>query len=437
MRSLTVLMMVAAACALGGCDVVDPARPTAQPDAEVFGNLLDAERSPDDPGSWTARIKIGTPRSVRAADEGVGKPTPDVEKGLIATVTVGPDAIVVVDDRPGLLENIASGTEVVVLPVAGTTEMYGSDDLRLEAATVMDFATFRLWRLPRLATNAEDKIDDPSVINSSGSEVAPVPVGDGSVLYFSAHLRPPASADDSWHGALRDGLAEPVEGADAVERSYRTQLQADGWAAPELVRFPGLDEALQVRVTWVAADETTCLATVVMPGEAAWVGRATRSGSDAAWSAPQRLDGLGDDARDAAYLRGSTSKIVFVTARGSGTQSDLFFYDPKVEGSPAPLEPPIFTSSSEWSPRTGPSGELLFVRGDRQLMFKDRQVRSLRLPGPHRIPFAQAAPSDDGRWMFFCVPSYRSPEMDHDIYVASLSGDFSLGEPVPVDRWRP
>jgi hypothetical protein len=121
MRSLKILMMVAAACALGGCDVVDPARPTAQPDAEVFGNLLDVETSPDDPGSWTARIKIGTPRSVRAAEEGVGKPTPDVEKGLIATVTVGPDAVVVVGDRPGLLESIASGTEVVVLPVAGTT----------------------------------------------------------------------------------------------------------------------------------------------------------------------------------------------------------------------------------------------------------------------------------------------------------------------------
>ena len=149
MRSLTVLLVVFTAFALSGCDVVDPARRTTQPDAEVFGNLLDVERSSGEPVSWTVRIKVGTPRSVRSADEDLGKPTPEVEKGLIATVTVGPDAIVMVGDRPGLLENIASGTEVVVLPVSGSTEMYGSDDLRLEAATVMDFATYRLWRLPK------------------------------------------------------------------------------------------------------------------------------------------------------------------------------------------------------------------------------------------------------------------------------------------------
>ena len=45
--------------------------------------------------------------------------------------------------------------------------------------------------------------------------------------------------------------------------------------------------------------------------------------------------------------------------------------------------------------------------------------------------------SDDGRWLFFCIPSFRSPEMDDDIYVASLSGAFEIGEPVPVDDWLP
>jgi hypothetical protein len=203
------------------------------------------------------------------------------------------------------------------------------------------------------------------------------------------------------------------------------------------VRFPGLDEAGQVRVTWVKGDETVCLVTVTTTDEAPWVGRATRSGVNRRWSAPQRVEGLGDDTRDGVYLAGSSSKIVFATLRGGGTQGDLFLYDPKDEEGPAPLQPPIFTAINEWNPRTGPEGELLFNRGDRQLLFKGGQVRALRLPGPHRVPMTQAAITDDGRWLFFCMPKYRMPEMDEDIYVASLTEDFELGEPVPVDEWRP
>jgi len=437
MRSLKVLIVVAALFVVSGCDVVDPARPTAQPDTEVFGNLLDVERSPDDPRSWIVSVQVGAPRSVRAAEEDSGKPTPVVEKGLKATVTVGADTVVLVDDRPGLLADIDSGTEVVVLPVLGTSEMYGSDDLRLEASTVMDFATYRRWRLPKLDSEADVKATDPAMINSAGLELAPVPVAGGKVLYFSARLRPPATEDDSWHGAFREGFAVPDEGAPVLERSYRSELIAEGWTAPELVRFPGLDEAGQVRVTWVKADETICLVTVTTPGEMPWIGRATRSGANRRWSAPQRLDGLGDDARDGVYLTGSGSKIVFATLRGGGTQGDLFLYDPEAEEGPGPLQAPIFTAVNEWNPRTGPEGELLFNRADRQLILKGGQVRALRLPGPHRVPMTQAATTDDGRWLFFCMPKYRMPEMDEDIFVASLTEDFRLGEPVPVDEWRP
>ena len=317
MRSLVISISLAAVLVVSGCEVVDPARPTAQPDAEVFGNLLDVEKIPDKSTTWIVRIQVGTPRSVRAADEDTGKPTPEVEKGLVATVMVGADTVVVADDRPASLEDIDSGTEIVVLPVAGTTQMYGSNDLRLEATTVMDFATYRLWRLPKLDSAVATELDDPALINSAGVEVAPVPVAGGAVLYFSARLRPPASADDGWHGALRDGLGIPEEGAGGVERSYRSEITGDGWTQPELVRFPGLDDALQVRVTWVAVDETLCLVTVAMPGEATWVGRATRSAANARWSAPERLDSLGDDARDGFYLTGSSTKIVFATNRGS------------------------------------------------------------------------------------------------------------------------
>jgi hypothetical protein len=437
MRRAGAALLMVLLVLVAGCGVVDPTRPTTQPDTEVFGNLLDVERNPDDPGTWTARIKVGTPRSVRSAEEEVGNPTPEVEKGLIATVAVGPESVVVVDDRPALLEDIDPGTELVVLPVAGTTRVYGSDDLRLEASTVMDFATYRKWRLPKLEAGNEPEDDDPSLINSTGAEIAPVPVAAGTVLYFSAHLRPPATAVVGWHGAAREGLVVPEEGVAAVERSYRSEIGEDGWSAPELVRFPGLDDAIQVRVSWVGADDTVCLVTVVKAGEAPWVGRSTRARATAAWGAPERLDALGGDAREAVYLTGSQTKIVFVSSRGAGGQSDLLLYDPKVEESPLPLEPQICTFGNEWGPRTGPQGELLFSRADRQLIFRGGQVRALRLPGPHRVQFNQAAVSDDGRWLFFCMPTYRSPEFDENIFVASFGGDLSIGEPVPVDDWRP
>ena len=437
MRSLRVLIVVAVLFGLSGCDVVDPARPTAQPDTEVFGNLLDVERPPDDPNTWMVRVQVGAPRSIRAADEGSGKPTPEVEKGLTATIKVDAETTVIVDDHPGLLDEIDSGTEIVVLPVPGTTEMYGSNDLRLEASMLMDFATYRRWRLPKLDSDADIEATDPALINSAGVESAPVPVADGTILYFSARLRRPATEDDSLHGAVREGYPTAGEGAPIVERSYRSKLTADGWSFPELVRFPGLDEAIQIRVTWVEADETVCLVTVTESGKAPWVGRATRSGADRRWSAPLRIEGLGEDARDGVYLTGSSSKIVFATLRAGATQGDLFLFDPKAEEGPGPLQPPIFSPSNEWNPRTGSQGELLFNRADRQLLLKDQQIQALRLPGEFRVPFTQAATSDDGRWLFYCMPKYRMPEMDEDIYVASLTEDFEIGEPVPVDEWRP
>jgi len=419
------------------CDLVDPARPTVQADADVFGNLLEAERSPDDPSQWIVRIQAGAPRALRAAEEEMGRPTPAVEKGLIVTVTVGSDAVVIAGDLPAHLEEIDPGTEVVVIPVAGTTRMLGSTDLHLEAATLMDFATFRRWRLPNLASSEDVVAEDPAMINSDGVENAPVPVGDGRVLYFSAHLRPPANEGDGWHGADREGLVIPDEDVGPRERSFRTELAAEGWTQPRLVQFSGLDEATSVRVTWVNDGEAACLVSVTTPGELSWIGRATRSGPGAAWSTPERLESLGNDAQDGVYLTGSRTKIVFVSMRGDRERSDLFLYDPKNEDSPMPLEPQICTIGSEWSPRTGSQNELFFCREDRQLIFKGGQVRPLRLPGPHRILFTQAAPTPDGRWIFFCMPKFRPLEPDQDIYVSRIGEDLSIGEPVPVDDWRP
>jgi hypothetical protein len=374
---------------------------------------------------------------LRAAEAEEGKPTPAVEKGLVATVTVGPDAIVFAKDGPAALEDIPPGTEVVVLPVPGTTQIRGSSDLRLEAATLMDFAAYSRWKLPKLPGNIEPEVDDPARVNSSGSELAPVPVAGGRVLYFSAHLRPPATADEPWHGALRDGLAVPGEGEGIRERSYRTGLSGDGWTTPELVVFSGLESARQQRVTWVNEDETLCLVTVELPGDPPWVGVARRSTAAAGWGEVEPIEAVGSQARDAVYLAGSTSKLVFASNRGGRERDDLFLFDPEVETGPMPLQPEICSFGNEWSPRTGPEGELFFCREDRQLLFKGGQVRTLRLPGPHRAVVTQTAPSDDGKWVFFCMPRYRPLVNDDDIYVAAVGEDWSLGNPVPVDDWRP
>jgi len=436
MRFAGVILTAAVVC-VSGCDFLDPVRPTAQPDTEVFGNLVDVSPNDDDPSRWTAQVQVSVPRAVRAAEEETGNPTPSVEKGLLATVTVGADTVVFTDDRPATLDDIRSGTEVVVIPVSGSTQMLGSSDLRLEAAILMDFATFQRWQLPGLGAPSDDEIDDPGMINSSGAEVAPVPVAGGTVLYFSAHLRPPAREDESWHGALRDGLAIPTEEIGPRERSYRTERGDDGWTKPTEVPFPGLDDAEMLRVTWVSDDETACLVTIAEPGGLPWIGLASRSNRTADWRAPRAMDELGGDASDGVYLTGSRTKVLFSSTRGSRDRSDLFLFDPKNDGGPMPLEPQICTFGNEWNPRTGPQGELFFCREDRQLIFKGGQVRPLRLPGPHRVPLTQAAPTDDGRWVFFCLPKYRPLEDDHDIYVASLGPDMRLGEPVAVDDWRP
>ncbi len=431
------LTLTAAVVLFWGCDLLDPVRPTTQPDTEVFGNLLDVTRDDEDASLWVARVQVSVPRAVRAADEETGSPTPSVEKGLIATVTVGSDTVVFGDDRPTTLDDIPSGTEVVVIPVSGTTQMLGSTDLRLEAATLMDFATFQRWQLPGLGPVPDDDINDPERINSSGAEVAPVPIAGGTVLYFSAHLRPPAREDESWHGAIRDGLVPPTEEVGSRERSYRTVLGDDGWSKPAEVRFPDLDGAEMARVTWVSQDETTCLVTVAEPGGLPWIGRASRSGPASGWGAPRPIDELGGDASDGVYIASDQAELVFASTRGSRDRSDLFLLDSKNDDGPMPLEPQICTFGNEWNPRTGPQRELFFCREDRQLVFKGGRVQPVRLRGPHRVPLTQAAPTDDGRWVFFCVPKYRSLEDDYDIYVAPLAPNMGLGEAVPVDDWRP
>lgn len=434
-RALVFPVVLFGLLALAACDLVDPMRPTPQADSETFGNLLDATRDPAQPESWIAKIRVGVPRALGRADG--ARPTPDVDDGIIAVVSITAETVVLVDDRPAALMDIGPGSEVVAIPSPGTTTMYGEKEIHLEASYLMDFVTYARWKMPKLelAGGPEALVEDPAAVNSSGVETAPIPLGDGSVLYFTARLRPPAVQGSPWVGARRTGLSAPEQGGRSADRSYRTELRADGWTTPELVEFPGANASDSTKITWVSADELSCYVTVSDAAGNPWVATSRRQAVTEPWGELVRMETTGDgDAYDAVAMTGAVEKTVFGTTRSGG--GDLYMYDPAV-GPAQPLQPEINTGGLEWAPRVGPAGELYFLRGDRQLRFQSGQVGRVRLPGPHRALIVEAASSPDGRWLFFTSPRLRPIEFDFDILVAPIADDGSLGEAVPVDDWRP
>ena len=433
------LAWLAIAALLASCDLLDPARPMTHPDTEVFGNLIELAQVEREGPAWLARVRVGMPRAFLQAEHHEGRPTPALEDGLVADVLVTYDTVVLAKGRPASLEEIDPGSEVAVIPVIGTTRMIGTSNVTVEARYFPDFESFRRWQLPGLARPDDVEVvrEDGDRINSDGVERSPVPVAGGRVLYFAARLRQPPRAGDEWLGALRAGLTQPGEGAVGVERAYRTECGDDGWVPPVQVTFDGLEDATSVRVTWIDESETTCLVTVEGPA-GTWVGSAARRSPDQPWGPVERLVGLGDVVTsDAQYLAGSRTKVVYVVQRLAGAPSDLWLLDPAVETSPMPLQPEVNTAGVEWAPRVGPNNELFFTRGDHQYVLADGDVRQLVAPGPHRRVITEAAPTSDGGWLFACMPNFRPVELDQDIYVATWLGDGRIGEPIPVDDWRP
>jgi hypothetical protein len=434
-RVLVSVVVLVGLSVLAACDLVDPMRPSPQADSETFGNLLEAAPDPARPETWVAKIRVGVPRALGRVDD--ARPTPNVEDGIIAVVAITAETVVLVDDRPVPLMDIGPGTEVVAIPSPGTTTMYGEKEIHLEADYVMDFVTYARWKMPKLelAGGPEIAKEDPAAVNSSGVETAPIPLGDGSVLYFTARLRPPVVRGSLWVGAKRVGLSAPEEGGRSADSSFRTEIGADGWSAPELVQFPGMDETEGYKVTWVSDDELSCYLTVVDRAGNPWIATSRREAVTEPWGDLERMETTGDgDAYDAVALTGAVEKTVFGTTRSGG--GDIYLHDAAL-GPAQPLQPEINTAGLEWAPRVGPAGELYFVRGDHQLRFQSGRVGEVRLPGPHRALIVEAAPSPDGRWLFFASPKLRPIEFDFDILVAPIADDGSLGEAVPVDDWRP
>jgi hypothetical protein len=219
------------------------------------------------------------------------------------------------------------------------------------------------------------------------------------------------------------------------ERSFRTELGPDGWSTPAVVEIPGTEAAEQVQVTWVSPDERRCMVTVSESGGEPWVGASARSDTGQTWGGVDIVAAAeGGDAYDAVMQYGSAGRMVFASTRNGS--SDLFIFDPAA-GPAQPLQPSINTGGMEWCPRVGPTNELYFVRGNRQLRFQNGMLHEVRLPGPHRAVVIEAQPSTDGAWLFMTAPKLRPVEPDLDIQVAPLEADGTLGRAVPIDDWRP
>ena len=424
---------------LAGCNLVNPDRPNPQPDTVTYGNLVQVTTDAEEPDARVVHLKVGPPRALESANEEEGRPIPPATGGLMAEVTVDPDTVVLANGRPASLEAFRVGAELVAVPVPGTTRMIGVDRVLSEASYLMDFATYRRWRLPLLAGTPEGETEgDPARINSPGVEHSPVPLDGGRVLYFAAHLRPPWKAGGTYFGARRAGLLDPTGKPGPAERSFRTRLTARGWTTPKLVKLPGFASARVVRVSWVNEAETSCLVTVREGDGKPWIGRAERAAASQPWGNIERLGQLGEgSAADAVYLAGSKTMIAFAGKGLSEQATDLFLFDPKKSKGPLPLDPRINTPSREWCPRVGPTNQLFFCRGDRQMIYTKGVVRPLRLPGKYRQVLTEANPTRDGKLLFFCRPNYTPGELDQDLYVAAWHADGSLGAAVPVDDWRP
>ena len=434
----TVMMTVLAGTWMVGCGAFSPDRPVPQPDTDIYGTLVSVETSPDQPDSTVLHIKVGVPRALSGKRAEEGRPEVPVQgTGLTAEATVTPDTVAITGNRPvGTLDAFKPGMDVVVLPVPGTTRLKGTTLVMADAALLMDFKSYRSWRLPKSLEETPKEEGDTARINSPGIEHAPVPLHGGTVLYFAARLRRPWKDGSPWLGTERPGLRPGDATKAPTERTFRTELGPDGWSTPVLVTFPDLDDALTVRVTWVNEDETICLVTVRDADGTRWVGRSERPKATKPWGAVTRLEGTGEgSAEDAVYLAGSTKSFAFTTDRKGNL--DIFLYYPKNGEEPMPLDPRIDTAGNEWAPRTGPKNELLFCRADRQLLYVKGVARPLRVQAPLRIPVTEANPARDGKWIFACLPRYTPLEMDQDIVVLPWLAPGKLGTPVPVDSWRP
>ncbi|MCX7896050.1 MAG: hypothetical protein N2447_08900 [Thermoanaerobaculum sp.] len=432
------LGVVVVALLLAGCPRDVTQSPVPQEDVLVVGRLLAMTPAPQEPAVVHVEVRLGVPEALKPAMRREGRPIPEAEKEVTAKVRVDRSSVCVVDGEPGELSRLRVGQEVVIVPVSGSCAMVGTKVLLADAAEVYDFRSYQVRFLPKSLESLPSWVTDrtdPRAINSSGKEVTPVPVGDGRVLYFSAGLLPPVREGDPPRGPLRPGMrasqALSPWAAQGGVRPYRTEFQGDRWSPPLPVRLPGLPEDAWVRVTWVSPAEDWLLAEVRTADQPPRLMESRKDPRGEWMPLAEVKEAAGRAAGDGQRFGSSLAALVWTVYDVSS--SDLWL---KLQGQAGqPLEPRINTLGSEWAPRVGPNTTLYFCRGDRQLLFARQTVAEVRLPGSQRLPLTEAAPTADGRLLFYRLPRYTPVELDWDLYVSRWEQD-QWGPPTPVDTFR-
>lgn len=434
------LRFVALTLLTASCGLQDANAPVPQPDTPIFGRIAAIRGAADEPGSFEVEIRTGLPETLRAVMQQEGRTIPELEKSLTTKVKVTPDTVCVADLHAVDLDAFRVGQEVAVVPSPGTSAMVGTKLLLATAAEFYLFSSYQVRFIPRsletLPATLSDR-SDAGRINSSGVERTPLPLAGGRVVYFAAGLLPPIMPGGSARGAVRDGMLGPggtlAPWAVGAYRPYRAELGTRGWSRPEPVVFPGVEPDAAVRVTWVNDAETDCLVTIERPGAPHQLLASHRADTRHAWGPLTKVvEAAGDSTGDGQRFGAHDGALVWTVYDANG--SDLWLRMGAAAGQP--LEPRINTLGPEWAPRVGPGTTLYFCRADRQLLFAKGVVQEVRLPGAQRRPLVEAAPSQDGAYLFLVVPRYASPQFDSDVVVARRS-EKGWSEPVAIDDWRP
>ena len=439
-RNLAVVGL--AALVVAGCNMQDATAPVPQPDGLILGRIA-AVRESADKGVWEVDVNEGLPETMQGAMRREGKPVPVLDKDVKVRIRVTADTVCVAGERASGLDDFRVGQEVAVNPVPGTTAMVGTKLLLADAAEMYLFSVYQMRFLPRsLQAIPADAFapNDPKLVNSAGLEMTPLPAAGGKVVYFAAGLLPgaPASGKDATpFGAVRPGMRD-AKGALAPwavggYRPYRTAWENGAWTAPMPVELPGLGPDVDARLTWIDGGETACLVEVMQPNGLRGLYSSERPDAKAPWATLVKVNVPGGPSVGDAQRFGRQLKALVWTVYDRGS-SDLWL---STEGKPGQaLEPRINTMGPEYAPRVGANNRLYFCRADRQLLFVGGVVQDVRLPGAQRRPLLEAAPSADGKLLFFRVPRYAVGALDWDLAVAPLAGT-SVGEPVLLDRWKP
>lgn len=412
--------------------------PVPQEDVLIVGRLVGLSERSQEPGVFNLQIRLAMPESIKGVMRNQGRPIPESEKEMVAKVKVTPDSVCVVDGLAGELSRLRSGQEVVVVPVSGSCAMVGESELLAEASEVYDFRSYQVRFLPKSVESWPAWISqrqDPSKINSSGKEVAPIPVKSGRVLYFSAGLLPPLAPGQPYRGALREGMTRGERLLPWAEqgglRPYRTEFKAGAWTPPAPVVFPDLPDEASLKVTWVSPEEDALLAELRLPGREPQLVQSSKAASGSWGKLEPVPEASGKASGDGQRFGKQLQALVWTVYEFQS--SDLYLKLAEQEA--GPLEPRINTVSAEWAPRLGPNTTLYFCRGDRQLFFGNKVLQEVRLPGTLRRPLQEAAPTADGKLLFFRFPRYSPGEPDWDIAVALREGE-GWGVPTPVDEFR-